>query len=143
MKRLLAAFLLAGSAQAATFSLDLGKLAHAIKARHDSVPTSVRLRRGTAALAGLMTVGDFVSTNQKIAQGFCELNPGLQAADGCHVNVARFTALKIGMLLWLGPGEELAHKLPHGRIWDRENIVLNIGAAATFAALTIHNEAQK
>jgi len=142
MKRFALIFAMAFSAQAQVIGIDIGKVVHAISAKHQQVPASVKWRRITAALAGAATIGDFVSTNRKISQGFCELNPGLKAADGCHVNEGKFIALKVGILVWLGAGEELMHKLPHGQIWDRENIILNTGAAVGFAALSIHNEAQ-
>jgi len=142
MKRFALIFAMAFSAQAQVIGIDIGKVVHAISAKHQQVPASVKWRRITAALAGAATIGDVVTTQRGLSRGRCELNPALVAANGCGINVARFTLLKVGMLTWLSFGEEAMHKLPHGHIWDRENIIINTGAAIGFTALSIHNEAQ-
>lgn len=140
MKRLIALALLATHANAATISVDLGAVKRAIVERHQRIPKTVRLRRLTAALAASASVADIVTTNRGLARGRCEVNPLLVGSDGCSINRTRFTALKVGVLLWLGPGEELAHKLPHGAIWDRENIVINSVLAVGYGVVAARNE---
>ena len=144
MKKLLLALLLLVSPVLATsFTLDLGMTIHALKAKHDKVPPLIKLRRITAALAGVATIGDAYTTYRGLARGRCELNPVLVQANGCSINTTRFTLLKTGMLIWLSAGEEIADRLPHGYIWTRENIILNTVAVGTFGALAVHNELQK
>lgn len=105
MKRLLLAALLAAPSFAASFSIDLVQVAKAVKARHDQIPARVKWRRATAAFAAAASVGDMTTTYQGIRRGGCELNPFLQLADGCSLNKARFNRVKIGLFIWLGPGQ--------------------------------------
>ena len=142
MKRLLQAALTAAPSFAASFSIDLVQVAKAVKARHDQIPARVKWRRATAAFAAAASVGDITTTYQGIRRGGCELNPFLQLADGCSLNKARFNRMKIGMFIWLGPGQELMHKLPHSAFWDRENIVLNVITGAVYTGVTINNARQ-
>lgn len=142
MKRLLLAALLAVPSFAASFSIDLVQVAKAVKARHDQIPARVKWRRATAAFAAAASVGDMATTYRGIRRGGCELNPFFQLADGCSLNRARFNGVKIGLFMWLGPGQELMHKLPHSAFWDRENIVLNVITGAVSTGVTINNARQ-
>ena len=142
MKRLLLAALLAVPSFAASFSIDLVQVAKAVKARHDQIPARVKWRRATAAFAAAASVGDMATTYRGIRRGGCELNPFFQLADGCSLNRARFNGVKIGLFVWLGPGQELMHKLPHSAFWDRENIVLNTITGAVYTGVTINNARQ-
>ncbi len=138
MKPLIAILLLSVSAPAQV-SIDLVQVVRAIKARHDKVPAVVKWRRITAGLAAAASVGDMVTTYDALERGRCEVNPILVGPDGCSINKRRFTALKVGLFTWLAVGEEVAHRLPHGHIWDRENIILNSGMAAAFTGISIRN----
>ena len=142
MKRLLLAALLAVPSFAASFSIDLVQVAKAVKARYSQIPAQVKWRRATAAFAAAASVGDMATTYRGIRRGGCELNPFFQLADGCSLNRARFNGMKIGLFIWLGPGQELMHKLPHSAFWDRENIVLNVITGAVSTGVTINNARQ-
>jgi hypothetical protein len=142
MRRLLTSLALTVSLHAASISFDVSRVVHELRAKHDQVPKSVRWRRVTAVMASAATIEDAITTQRGIARGACELNPVLQSSDGCGVNQARFTGLKVATLSWLLVGEELTHKLPHGSVWDRENIILNIGATALYTTISIRNERQ-
>jgi len=125
-------------------SLNLVGVVKGVKHLHDKVPVTVKVRRITAALAVGASLGDMATTYRGIKRGFCELNPALQSTDGCSVNVARFTALKGGLILYMTVGEELLHKLPKaGPILDKESLILNSVVGIGYTVISIKNEAQK
>lgn len=146
MKTLILTLALAASASAAGFQfhLDLGKVAHAIKARHDQVPASRRLRRVTGILAGVCNAADAVTTKRgfdRVPTG-CEANPRLQAADGCHVDKAKFGTAKGAVLASL-VSEELINGKPLEDTLNREATITNIALAVSFCAVSVNNELQK
>ncbi len=142
MKLLLLMIALTVPSWGAGFSIDLAEVGRAIKARHDQVPARVKWRRITAGLAAAASVGDMVTTYQGIGRGACELNPFLQLPDKCGLNKARFNRVKIGLFIWLGPGQEIVHRLPHGDRLDRDVTIANAVTAALYTGVSIHNARQ-
>jgi hypothetical protein len=132
------ALLLPVTLPAQTFSIDLVKVKDTLAGHHND-PPRVKWRRITAGIAAAASIGDITTTYRGTRQGACELNPFLHLEDKCTLNSRRFNLVKLGVFLYLGPGEELMHRLPHGHIWDRENIILNSGIAVLYSTVTISN----
>jgi hypothetical protein len=132
---LVAAVLAAGSAPAATISLNPVPL---VKAMHRKASPTTRARRISEALLIGLTIADYRTTMRGMDRGFCETNQRLVGPDGCRINEPKFTRAKIGVASFA-----FAQELPiwrrHQEGWNRVFLISNITLSIPLAKGVINN----
>jgi hypothetical protein len=123
-----------GCAQPASFSIDLGRAAHALR-------TPAGFRRTTMALALAANAGDYATTRWDAATGRgCELNP-LLVSTHCVLDVRKFGLVKGLVFAVLASEELIPHVVPQSYRLPLNIVggIANIPVALMFGSLTANN----
>lgn len=157
MRLIAALFLLATSASAASFSLDIGATYRAVKHAHDKVPASTRWRRATGIIAFAGNGIDWGMTRAYAGPGGggCEQNKRLTTAP-CVLDVPKLDRIKltvaVGLVVEEGIHRFLLHKAANddtaaGQLrWlkraneaEKIGVIVNVPLDVIYGVLTVHN----